>query len=697
MKTKRVAMLLAVAFTLAMSLSTGARAAGLLVADGGFGGVLEIKEHDVKVVINNGVAVTEVEQIFVNTENRIVEALYTFPVPKGASVSNFSMWIEGKEMIGEVVEKQRARQIYDSYKRTRRDPGLLEQVDYKTFEMRIFPIGPGAEQRIKVTYYQELDFDHDWATYVYPLATVTRRNIDQRTTGKFAFTLDVKSETPIVELESPSHPDSFVTVKHSDNYYQASLETHGGDLGRDLVLACKTVRPRTGIDIITSKQAGEDGYFLLTVTAGEELAELNRGMDYVFILDVSGSMANEGKLQRSRKSIFTFMDALGEEDRFEVMSFNVATNSLFNDLQTVTDDRKNQAAAFLQSQRARGGTVLRPAISAAYRYRDADRTLNVVILSDGITEQREQRELLQLIGERPSGVRLFCVGVGNEVNRPLLQQLAQESGGLAAFLSEEDSFERQARAFRRKLMRPAIRDLKVNIAGAGTYDNEPQELPDLFHGSPVRIYGRYKNEGDVAVTITGEVQGSPLEQTISIRLPDTDPGNPEIERMWAWRRVQGLLAQERTAGLQGKHQDEIVRFCEEYSIVSLYASFIVLENDAEYKRWKIDRRNAVRIVRDRNAQQQVRARLERMRDNQIAQLGPRMAPPTPTPTVAQRNPQPPVPRSTSTSRDLSLPNTGRGFGGGAIDPFTGLIALGLGGAAAVSRRRKLRQCRKLGQ
>ena len=152
-----------------------AGAAGLLIADGGFGGVLEIKEQNVHVTINNGIAVTEIDQVFVNTEDRIVEALYTFPVPKGASVSNFSMWIGGKEMIGEVVEKERAREIYESYKQTRRDPGLLEQVDYKRFEMRIFPIPAGAEQRVKLTYYQELDTDHDWATYVYPLATVSRR------------------------------------------------------------------------------------------------------------------------------------------------------------------------------------------------------------------------------------------------------------------------------------------------------------------------------------------------------------------------------------------------------------------------------------------------------------------------------------------------------------------------------------------
>src|SRR5437870_5072791 len=183
---------------------TPARAAGLLVADGGFGGVLEVKEHEVQVTINNGIAVTRVTQVFHNTEKRQVEALYTFPVPRGASVSSFSMWINGKEMIGEVLEKQRAREIYNSYKQQRRDPGLLEQADYRTFEMRIFPIAPDADQKVEITYYQELDFDHDLATYVYPLATVTRKGADARTTGRFAMSFDVKSAIPIAELESPS-------------------------------------------------------------------------------------------------------------------------------------------------------------------------------------------------------------------------------------------------------------------------------------------------------------------------------------------------------------------------------------------------------------------------------------------------------------------------------------------------------------
>src|SRR5262249_25624746 len=230
-----------------------------------------------------GVAVTRVDQVFRNLEDRQLEALYTFPVPKGASVANFSMWIGGKEMVGEVVEKQRARQIYDSYKRQRKDPGLLEQASFKTFEMRIFPIAARAEQRVQITYYQELDFDHDWATYVYPLATVTQEGRDSRTHGKFGLNLEVRSEVPITAMGSPSHGKDFASAKNGDGHWQASLETTNGSLNRDVVLAYHTARPHTGIDLLASRVAGEDGYFLLTLTAGEELGKREAGMDYVFV------------------------------------------------------------------------------------------------------------------------------------------------------------------------------------------------------------------------------------------------------------------------------------------------------------------------------------------------------------------------------------------------------------------------------
>ncbi len=680
-----------------------ADAAGLLVADGGFGGVLEIKQQDVRVTINNSVAVTQIDQVFVNTENRQVEALYTFPVPREASVSNFSMWIGGKEMIGEVVEKQRAKQIYESYKQQRRDPGLLEQVDYKQFEMRIFPIPAGAEQRIRIEYYQQLDVDHDWATYVYPLATDVRgKPMDTRVRGRFSLNLDIKSEVPIKELRSESHADDFVVVNHQPNYAQAAMELNEGDLSRDIVMAVQTKRARTGLDVVTSHPQGEDGYFMMTLTPGEDLSETMEAMDYVFLLDVSGSMARDDKLAISGRSVLAFIDSLGPEDRFDCLAFNMTPTPLFQSLQAANSDNLSQARDFFAAQRALGGTMLQPALSAAYAYRDDDRPLNVVLLSDGMTETGEQAELMQLIQSRPAGVRVFCIGVGNEVNRPLLEQMAQQAGGLAAFVSTQDSFARQAQLMRQKLIRPAIQNLSVQFQGGAVKEVEPTELGDLFYGTPLRMFGRYGNGGTVEVTLKGQIQGAPWEQTVEMQLPKDDQGNSEIERMWASKRVARLLAQERAG--KGSNQDEIVRLSEGYSIVSPYASMLVLENDGEYKRWKIEQRNAIRIQRDRQARSQLQQKLAELRkrtndtfevdrSEKLVTAQNRNVPSQSSPAATRpNNAATPSPMATppSSNRGVDLDIGSGGGGGGAIEPFTAVLALGSAGAAALARRRKKR-------
>ncbi len=699
------AMGLAVLLSLSMGFATPTlKASGLLIADGGLGGVLEIKEHEVSVIINNGIAVTEIRQVFLNTEQRVVEALYTFPVPNGASVSNFSMIINGKEMVGEVVEKKRARQIYESYKAVNRDPGLLEQVDYKSFELRIFPIAPGAEQHIKVTYCQQLDFDHDNATYVYPLATTTRADITDKTTGKFALTLDVKSEIPITKLFSPSHEEDFVVVNHADNYTRASLEVQEGDLSRDIVVAFDTERPHTGIDLIASKQSSEDGYFMLTMTAGKELEEYGAGMDYVFVVDISGSMSNDGKLILSRNVVDSFVTALGREDRFEVMTFNNVPQMEFQKLAPVDEESQKLARAFLASQRAKGGTVLRPAVMTAYKYKDGDRPLNVVILSDGMTENKEQAELLSLISSAPSGTRVFCIGIGNEVNRPLLKQLAEGAGGLAAFVSQQDDFVRQSQAFRRKLMRPVATNVAILIDGVETYDVSPDSLPDLFYGAPLRLFGRYKKSGLANVTVNAEIMGQPISQTVQVNLPERENSNPEIERMWAFSRIGKIMDGMRMNGQTEAAIQKIISLCEGYSIVSEYASFIVLENDAEYSRWSIDRRNAIRVKRDDAARKALESKLETMRNESLAKLGPKETQlvsmkarestdmntnrPSPTNTVSPTSPTPTDLNWTPSSSNNTSPNFSSGGGGGAIDPITGLLAASLAGAAAWSERRR---------
>ncbi|MFK7821286.1 MAG: VIT domain-containing protein, partial [Planctomycetaceae bacterium] len=617
-------------------------------------------------------------------------------------VSNFSMWIGGKEMIGEVVEKKRAREIYESYKHTKRDPGLLEQVDFKRFEMRIFPILAGAEQKVRLTYYQELDFDHDWATYVYPLATTSHDSQADTSTGNFSFRMDVRSEVPIVEMKSPSHGDSVAISEFDQQLFRASLESDDENLNQDVVVAYKVKRAFTGVNVIANRANTDDGFLQLTLTVGEELEQQEKGMDYVFVLDVSGSMRNDSKLAVSGTSVGAFIENLSPEDRFELITFNDIPKAHFNSLMNADGESINRAKSELSSMRARGGTSLRPAIQAAYRYLDTDRPLNVGVLSDGMTEERESGQLLQLIQSRPAGTRVFAVGVGNEVNRPLLSDIARRSGGLAAFMSGGDDFERQAAAFRRKLLRPAIEDVQIrfdkNVHGVG-----PENPGSLYHGAPLRLYGRYTKGGTTNVTITGKIMGSPFTKTAAIELPEKTDANREIERMWAWHNVQELMGQIREHGSNADLENRIVDLCGQFSIVSQYASFIVLENDAEYRRWQIERRNLGRKTRDRAARELVQQELQRLRDKALADLGPTgpskrkdLSPTATNQPQAQQSPQrnlvqrpsapAPRPQSNRTGFDI-MPRNGGG-GGGALDPISGLFVLGLGASGFAARRRR---------
>src|SRR6266403_2266209 len=132
--------------------TASARATGLLIPTEKTLPPLAMLNHQVEIAIEDQVAITRIEQTFRNHTDRQLEATYIFPVPKGASVRKFSMWVEGKEMPGELVEAAKARQIYTSIVQRTQDPGLLEYMDHSLLKLRVFPVPAKGDQKISLSY-----------------------------------------------------------------------------------------------------------------------------------------------------------------------------------------------------------------------------------------------------------------------------------------------------------------------------------------------------------------------------------------------------------------------------------------------------------------------------------------------------------------------------------------------------------------
>ena len=135
-----------------------ASAQGLLLPTTPNARPLAIKSQRVTVEIQDGAAVTRVEQTFQNDSPSQLEAHYIFPLPKGAALSEFYLWVNGKKTKGEVLEKEKATTIYEGIVRRLADPGLLEYVDSDVFRMRVFPVPAPGEQKVELTFNQVLNY-----------------------------------------------------------------------------------------------------------------------------------------------------------------------------------------------------------------------------------------------------------------------------------------------------------------------------------------------------------------------------------------------------------------------------------------------------------------------------------------------------------------------------------------------------------
>jgi Ca-activated chloride channel family protein len=635
-------MVLACSFGLGLALTNPAPAGAVgLLSPANGAPQLDLRNHQISVVVEDGYAITTILQTFANPHAADLEATYSFPVPRNAAVSEFTYWIDGKPVTAEVLEKQRAREIYDQEKQAGRETAIAEQDDYRTFDIRVWPVRASSDVQVRLAYIQPAKLDTGIGRYLYPLeeggvdeAKLAFWTANQTVTGAFSFDLHLRTGYTVEALRLPTQPAAQISQDqdgswrvHMDNTTTAPAQP-GADpaaLNGDTVpeqgtiVKSQPVTLDTDIVVYWRQKADEParvemvpykpndtgrGTFMLTLTPGMDLQPITEGRDWVFVLDQSGSMS--GKIATLAEGVAKALGKLRPEDRFRIVFFNDQASELTAGFTPATPERISQAINRVRAVRAGGSTNLYAGLELGLDALDSDRTGAIILVTDGVANVgvTETRDFFKLMKKRD--VRLFTAIMGNSANVPLLEPMTNASGGFAVSVSNADDIVGTLLQATSKVTHEALHGLKLKFDTSGSTlridDVRGKDIATLYRGEQLVLFGHYWGQGEATLRLSGKISGNPVSYETRFSFPGTADVNPEIERLWAYAEIEREMTKLAVFGPDSDVQTSIIDTSKEFGILTPYTSMLVVR-DARFEELAIKRSNRDRLAIETKARE----------------------------------------------------------------------------------------------
>lgn len=557
--------------------------------------VLPVKSIKLDTKISGQVATTHVEQIFRNDTAYTLEGTYFFPLPETASIVEFSIWENGKKLTGEVRSKEEARRLYDEIVRKQRDPGLLEYAGKDLFQASIFPIPPNSDKKLELVFSQVLNAESGTVAYRYPLGmgrNLWRRPMpgveggrpdrQEQPFGTVSGRIEISGKGALRNIYSPSH--TVDVKKNGERTATVSFETTGNN--NDFQLFYGVSNDDFGMSLVTYREPGKPGYFLLMVSPRDNVTERELvNKDIVFVLDTSGSMADEGKMEKARAALLFGIRTLRDGDRFNIISFSGDEHLMERRLVEANAAGKKMGEEFVGSMRPSGGTNINDALIASLKqFEKNDRPKMLVFMTDGLPtvgETNVEKIVAKARAAKDADVRIFPFGFGYDVNTILLDKIGSENSGAADYVQPKEDLEVKVSSFFARVSSPVLTGVQLDFGPLRTENMYPRKFGDLFKGMQLAILGRYTNTADlngIDLLLRGKVGGdsrSFLYRNLSFPLRKSD--NDFLPRLWASRRVGWLIEQVRTNGETKELKDEIIDLGTRFGIVTPYTSYLAVD------------------------------------------------------------------------------------------------------------------------
>jgi Ca-activated chloride channel family protein len=545
---------------------------------------LDIRYHQVQVIIQDQLAVTHVDQVFYNPNDWAIEGTYLFPLPVDAAVSSFKLWMDGQPVQGQVLDAEQARQQYQQIVSRLRDPALLEYAGRGAVQAHIFPIPSHGERRIELEYTQALTAENGLVRYVYPLDT---EKFSHQPLEKVSINVDIQSTAPIRAVYSPSH--DIAVDRQDDRHVTAGYEAQNVLPDSDFALYY-SLGDTQALHLLSYRDPGDaqdaDGFFMLLLAPQPDVSPTSIPKDVILVLDHSGSMDGE-KFTQAQAALRYILQNLNPEDRFNVIAFSTGLETYASQLSPAT--QADDAIRWVDGLSAQGSTDINRALLEAASLADSERPTYLIFLTDGLPTEGvvdSQKILDNFLQAAPHNLRLFAFGVGYDVDTFLLDSLSQAHHGSSTYVLPGQRLDEILSAYYARISTPVLTDLQLDFGGMATYDLYPAPLPDLFRGSQIVVVGRYRQGGNATLRLSGTVNGQLQSftfpnQQFAASLEDLSPAQRDVlaslPRLWATRKIGYLLNQVRLQGADQETIDQIVKLSIRYGIVTPYTSYLVTE------------------------------------------------------------------------------------------------------------------------
>jgi Ca-activated chloride channel homolog len=554
---------------------------------------LPLKDTRVEVAITGVIADVIVHQVYENRGTRPIHARYIFPASTRAAVYGMTMTVGDIRTVARIRERQAATREFEAAKREGKSASLLEESRPNVFTMKLANVLPGDTIIVELKYTELLVPTDGVYEFVYPTVVGPRYSEKRESEAlpgdefvkapythqgemprsQFHLTGVVSTGVPLQELSSPSH-NVVIRSTNTGRAEVALADSEPLSANRDFILRYRLAGREIASGLLLY-QGRDENFFLLMAQPPQAVEpDLVPPREYIFVLDVSGSM-HGFPLDTAKRLMSDLAGVLRPSDTFNVIVFADGSETFSRSSVPATAANVARGLQFIGQKNGGGGTRLLAALQRAVDVpRQQGTSRSIVLVTDGYIDA--ESDVFDYVRAHLDDVNFFAFGIGSSVNRFLIEGVARAGAGEPFIVTEPGEATAAAARLRRYIDRPVLTGIDVRFRGFETYDVEPRQVADLFASRPIVVFGKWRGDAAGSIEISGMTGRGPYQKSIAVSPANADARHAALRHLWARTRIADL-SDFGPSSPSDERVSEITSLGLTYSLLTKYTSFVAVQ------------------------------------------------------------------------------------------------------------------------